>query len=330
VKVKQKPRNLLILALVSAGLAQTSSAHAAEPYPTRPVRMLVPFAPGGGIDFLARVTAQELSDRLGRQFVIENQTGGGGAIASYTLANAKPDGYTIIFQSSSSAAVVPAVSKNLRYDPIKDFAPVSLVGALPLVLVVNKDLPVTDLQSFVELLRKNPGKHSYGTAGPATAIHLVTELFRLGTNTQIQHVPYRGMNPATQDVLAGNISMVIDAVPAQLGNINGGTIRALAVTANKRSGVLPGVPTMQESGLKDFDFLFWGAIYAPAGTPDEIVQKLSTTIGEIMRDEKVGKRLRDVGNEPIGSSPAELDKYWKSEIDLYRKIVTDAGIKLEQ
>ena len=155
-KANQKPRNLLILALVLAGLAQTSSARAAEPYPTRPVRMLVPFAPGGGIDFLARVTAQELSDRLGRQFVIENQTGGGGAIASYTLANAKPDGYTIIFQSSSSAAVVPAVSKNLRYDPIKDFAPVSLVGALPLVLVVNKDLPVTDLQSFVELLRKNP------------------------------------------------------------------------------------------------------------------------------------------------------------------------------
>ncbi len=329
-KAKQKRRNLLMFALVLAGLAPTSSARAAEPYPTRPVRVLVPFAPGGGIDFLARVTAQELSDRLGRQFVIENQTGGGGTIASYTLANAKPDGYTIIFQSSSSAAVVPAVSKNLRYDPIKDFAPVSLVGALPLVLVVNKDLPVADLASFVELLRKNPGKHSYGTAGPATAIHLVTELFRLGTNTQIQHVPYRGMNPATQDVLAGNISMVIDAVPAQLGNINGGTVRALAVTANKRSSVLPNVPTMQEGGLKDFDFLFWGAIYAPAGTPDEIVQKLSATIGEIMRDEKVAKRLRDVGNEPIGSSPAELDKYWKSEIDLYRKIVTDAGIKLEQ
>ena len=147
--------------------------------------MLVPFAPGGGIDFLARVTAQELSDRLGQQFVIENQPGGGGTIASYTLAIAEPDGYTIIFQSSSSAAVVPAVSKNLRYDPIKGFAPVSLVGALPLVLVVNKDLPVTDLKSFVELLRKHPGKYSYGTAGPATAIHLVTELFRLGTDTQI-------------------------------------------------------------------------------------------------------------------------------------------------
>jgi tripartite-type tricarboxylate transporter receptor subunit TctC len=321
---------LAVLALVLAGVGPGLAALAAEPYPTRPVRMLVPFAPGGGIDFLARITAQELSARLGQQFVIENQTGGGGAIASYTTANAKPDGYTIIFQSSSSAAVIPAVSKNLRYDPINSFTPVSLVGALPLVLVVNRDLPVTDLRSFVELLRKNPDKHSYGTAGPATAIHLVSELFRLGTNTQIQHVPYRGMNPATQDMLAGNISMVIDAVPAQLGNISAGVVRALAVTANKRSSVLPNVPTMQEGGLKDFNFLFWGAIYAPAGTPEEIVQKLSTTISEIMRDEKVTKRLRDVGNEPIGSSPVELSAYWKSEIDLYRKIVSDAGIKLEQ
>jgi tripartite-type tricarboxylate transporter receptor subunit TctC len=150
----------LSIAMVLAGLVSTSFALAAEPYPTRAVRMLVPFAPGGGIDFLARVTAQELSDRLGQQFVIENQTGGGGTIASFTLANSKPDGYTIIFQSSSSAAVVPAVSKNLRYDPINAFAPVSLVGALPLVLVVNKDLPVTDLKSFVELLRKNPGCRS--------------------------------------------------------------------------------------------------------------------------------------------------------------------------
>jgi tripartite-type tricarboxylate transporter receptor subunit TctC len=328
--MKNKLPNILIAVFVWSGFFPAPLTLAAEPYPTRPVRMLVPFAPGGGIDFLARVTAHELSDRLGQQFVIENQTGGGGTIASYTLANAKPDGYTIIFQSSSSAAVVPAVSKNLRYDPIKGFAPVSLVGALPLVLVVNKDLPVTDLKSFVELLRKHPGKYSYGTAGPATAIHLVTELFRLGTDTQIQHVPYRGMNPAIQDVLAGTIAMVIDAVPAQLGGINGGTVRPLAVTANKRSSVLPNVPTMQESGLKDFDFLFWGAIYAPAGTPDDIVQKLSVTIGEMMRDEKLVKRLKDVGNEPIGSTPAELDKYWKSEIELYRRIVTDAGIKLDQ
>ena len=228
--------------------------------------MLVPFAPGGGIDFLARVTAQELSDRLGQQFVIENQTGGGGTIASYTLANAKPDGYTIIFQSSSSAAVVPAVSKNLRYDPIKEFAPVSLVGALPLVLVVNKDLPVTDLEELRRAVAQEPGqvqlrhgrsrdrhpsrhravsaRHRYANPARAVPRHESGDPGRArGQPLPWSSMPFPRSSAASTAERSGR----------------------LAVTANKRSSVLPNVPTMQESGLKDFDFLFWGAIYAPAG-----------------------------------------------------------------
>jgi tripartite-type tricarboxylate transporter receptor subunit TctC len=322
-------RGLLLTAALLPGMFPALCASAAEIYPTRPVRVIVPFAPGGGIDSLARLTALELGSRLGQQFIVENQSGGGGSIGSQMLATSKPDGYTLIFQASSSAAVAPAASKSLRYDPIRAFAPVSLVASFPTVLVVNKSLPVTDLRSFVELLRSAPGKYSYGTAGPATISHLTSELFRLKTKTQIQHVPYRGMTPAIQDVLAGNITFTIDAVSAQLGNINAGLVRPLAVTSEKRSNLLPDVPTMGESGLREVGIVLWGAVYAPADTPDEIVQKLSAAYREIVRDPKIARRLSDLGIEPIGSSPAELDKYWKSEIELYRRIIADAGITLE-
>lgn len=322
-------RVLLIVASLIAGLASTSLVSAAEPYPTRPVRLLFPFAPGGGLDFLARVVAGELGSRLGQPFIVDNQSGGGGTIGSYTLARSNPDGYTLILQASSSAAVAPAAMKSLPYDPIKAFAPVSLVGTLPLVLVVNKDLHVADVPALVQLLRSAPDKYSYGTAGPATISHLTTELFRLKTNTQIRHVPYRGMTPASQDVLAGNITMVIDAVGAQLGSINAGLVTPLAVTTRTRSSLIPNVPTMEESGVKDFNIQLWGAIYAPAATPDDIVQKLSAAIAEIVRDPKIATQLRKMGIEPVGSTPAELDSYWKSEIDLYRNIITAAGIKLE-
>jgi tripartite-type tricarboxylate transporter receptor subunit TctC len=322
-------RTALLFVSLFGALTAGSSVSTAEPYPTRPVRVIVPFAPGGGIDFLARLTASELGSGLGQQFIVENQSGGGGTIGTQALANAKPDGYTIIFQASSSAAISPAVSKTLKYDPIKAFAPVSLVAFFPTVLVVNKNLPVTDLRSFIELLRSAPGKYSYGTAGPATLSHLTSELFRLKTNTQIQHVPYRGMTPALQDVIAGNITFTIDSISAQLGNIGGGLVRPLAVTSEKRSSLLPDVPTMEESGLKEVGVVLWGAIYAPAGTPDEIVQRLSAAYAEIVHSPKIVRRLQEMGIEPVGSSPAELDKYWKSEIDRYRSIVTEAGISLQ-
>ena len=262
--------------------------------------------------FPARVTAQELSDRLGRQFVIGLKAA---AAPSLPIRSRTPNRTaTRSFSRRPRRRSCPGVEEP-EVRPDQGLCRCS-VGALPLVLVVT-GIPVTDLQSFVELLRRI-GKHGYGTA----------DRRQPSTSSPNYSVGHQHANPAR--AVPGHESGDPRRACRQLGNINGGTVRALAVTANKRSSVLPDVPTMQESGLKDFDFLFWGAVYAPAGTPDEIVQKLSTTIGEIMRDEKVGKRLRDVGNEPIGSSPAELDKYWKSEIDLYRKIVTDAGIKLEQ
>jgi tripartite-type tricarboxylate transporter receptor subunit TctC len=322
-------RTGLLCVSLFAALGSGLRVSAAEPYPTRPIRVIVPFAPGGGIDFLARLTASELGSRLGQQFIVENQSGGGGTIGTQAVANAKPDGYTIIFQASSSAAISPAVSKTLRYDPIKAFAPVSLVAFFPTVLVVNQNLPVTDLRSFVELLRNAPGKYTYGSAGPATLSHLTSELFRLKTNTQIQHVPYRGMTPAIQDVIAGNITFTIDSISAQLGNISGGLVRPLAVTSERRSSLLPDVPTMEEGGLAEVSIVLWGAIYAPAGTPDEIVQRLSSAYGDIMRDPKIVTRLQELGIEPVGSSPAELDQYWKSEIERYRSIVAEAGITLQ-
>lgn len=316
---------------LAIGLASHASASAqgSGNYPDRPIKLVVPFAAGGGIDQTARIVAQRMSEELGQQVVIENQGGGGGTIASSNVARAIPDGYTLIYHSVSSAVVNGVVYKNLNYDPVNGFAPVSLATRFPLVLIVNPKVPAKTLPEFIALLKKEPNKLNYGSSGPGSAIHLAAELFKSTAKVDIAHVPYRGTSAALTDLLAGNIQMLIDGVPPQVGNIESGNVRALAVTTTTRSEALPDVPTMIEAGVPGYDIPFWTAIFAPANTPKPIIDRLQSAAAKAVRHPETQKRLKDIGTEGVGSTSEELDKFWKDQIALYSGIVKSSGIRLD-
>ncbi|TAK80546.1 MAG: tripartite tricarboxylate transporter substrate binding protein [Betaproteobacteria bacterium] len=306
-----------------------SSAVSQSNYPTKPIRLVVPFAAGGGIDLMARITAQRLTEQLGQQVLVENQGGAGGTIASAAVARAAPDGYTFVFHSVSSAVVNAVVLTKLPYDPVNDFTPVTLAARFPLVMVINPDVPAKNVKEFVDLLKANPGKYSYGSSGVGTGIHLAGELFKSIAHVDIVHVPYKGTSAVMADLLAGRVSMLIDGVPPQVKNIKAGKVRALAVTTTRRSEVLPEVPTMIESGVPGYDIPFWTAIFAPAKTPAAIVEKIAAETGKAMKHPDAVARLKQVGAEGVGSTPAELEHFWKQQLALYGKIVKDSGIKLQ-
>src|SRR6478609_6827771 len=310
----------LALLLSCAALAMPADrARAQNDYPSRPIKMIVPFPPGGGIDMTARIAAQKLGDVLGQQIVIQNQGGGGGAIGTDAVAKADPDGYTLLYHSTTGI-VHAAVTAKLPYDWLNDLVPVSIATRFAPVMIVSPTLPVKNLQDFIALLKANPGKYSYASSGTGTAVHLAEELFRQKAGVEIVHVPYRGTAAAMPDLLTGRVAMMIDGVPVQTKNILGGTVRALAVTTDTRSPALPDVPTMKESGL-DYVVPFWTAIYAPARTPNAIVEKLAAAIGKAMKADDVSKRLAEVGTEAVGSTTAELDALTRQQYSLYRGIV---------
>src|SRR4051812_21188173 len=287
-----RARALLSLVWLVCGVA---TAAAQADFPSRPIRMIVPFPPGGGIDTTARITAQKLSDVLGQQIVIENQGGGGGAIATNAVTKAEPDGYTLLYHSTTGI-VHAAVTPKLPYDWLKELAPISITTRFAPVMVVSPTLPVKDLKEFIALLKANPGKYSYASSGTGTAVHLAEELFRQKAGVDIVHVPYRGTIAAMPDLLTGRIAMMIDGVPVQTKNIQAGTVKALAVTTDTRSSVLPDVPTMKEAGL-DYVVPFWTAVYAPVRTPQAVIDKLAAAINKAMRSDEVTKRLAEVGTE---------------------------------
>ena len=322
-----KPLIRWTAALALAATA-TLPARAADAFPTRSVRLLVPFSPGGGIDQLARIAAVKMSEDLKQQVVVENMAGAGGAIAAKTVANATPDGYTLIFNSSSAVATGLLGKQRLGFDPVKDFAPVSLVARFPLVMVINPKVPARNMKEFVDLLKKNPDKYNYGSSGNGTAIHLASELFKTQAGVSMQHVPYKGTAAAMQDLLGGRIHMMLDGVPPQIGNIHEGRVRALGVTTTERSDMLPEVPTVAEA-VPGYAFPFWVAIYAPAGTPRPVLDRLSAAVAAAAKDPQSRQRFKDAGSEAVGSTPAELDAFWKQQIDLYSGIVSKTGIKLD-
>src|SRR5882724_7851018 len=310
---------LLLLCLAGCVSMAVGPAAAQSDFPTRPIRMIVPFPPGGGIDTTARIAAQKLSDVLGQQIVIENQGRAGVAIATKAVAKAEPDGHTLLYHSTTGI-VHAAVTAKLPYDWLQDLAPVSITTRFAPVMIVSPTLPVKDVADFIALLKANPGKYSYASSGTGTAVHLAEELFRQKAGVDIVHVPYRGTIAAMPDLLTGRIAMMIDGVPVQTKNIQAGTVRALAVTTDTRSPVLPDVPTMKEAGL-DYVVPFWTAVYAPARTPRSIVDKLAAAIAQTMKNAEVTKRLAEVGTEAVGSTPAALDALTRQQFSLYRGIV---------
>jgi tripartite-type tricarboxylate transporter receptor subunit TctC len=301
-------------------------AGAQDAWPNRPIKLVVPLTAGGGVDMMARITAQHLSSQLGQQVVVENQGGAGGTLAANMVARSRPDGHTLIFQSVSAAVVNALVYKNLPYDPIKDLIPVTLAVSFPLVLIVNPDLPAKDLGELIRLLKANPGKYSYGSSGVGTMPHLAGELFKSMAGVDVVHVPYRGNSAIMADLLAGRVAMMYDGPPTQLGNIQSGKVRALAITTVERSQVLPDVPPLADT-LPGYAIPFWTAIFAPANTPKDIVERIAAETKKAMQHADVVRRLGEIGAVGIGSSPQELDRFWRQQLDYLGKVVKDANIK---
>lgn len=308
--------------LLLAGVVQAQGA-----YPNKPIRMVMPFAAGSGFDSIVRITSQKMSEELGQQVIVDNQGGAGGTIASSAVSRAAPDGYTLIFHSVSTAAVLPAAYKDLKYDT-RAFVPVSLVSDYPLVMAVHPDVPAKTVAEFTALLKARPDAYSYASSGIGTGLHLAAELYKISAGVEIQHIPYKGTGPAETDLLAGRTQMMFAAVPSFVPKIRAGTLRALAVTTTTRTPALPGVPTMIESGLAGYNVPFWNGIYAPPGTPKAIVDRIAATAAKAMRDPATQAKLRELGANPIGSTPEELDKFWKEQLALYEQIAQKANVKL--
>lgn len=298
-------------------------------YPNRPIRLIVPFAAGGGVDLMARLAAQALSEELKENVIVENQPGASGTLATMNVAKADPDGYTLMFHTTSSSVINAVTFTNLKYDPLKALVPVTLVSQFPLAVFTYPKLPAKNMAEFVALLKANPGKYNYGSSGYGSIVHLGAELFKSLAHVDIKHIPYKGNAPALTDLLAHRIEMIIDGVPPQVANVEAGKIRALAVTTAKRSDKLPNVPTMIESGIAGYELSFWTAIFAPAGTPKPIVDLIASKLGDAMKKQKLIARMKDLGADGVGSSPEALDRFWHQEIDRYRKIVETSGIRLE-
>jgi len=313
----------LLLAAIIATAAQ------AQTYPSRPIRLVVPFPPGGSTDILARALAQKLSEGLAQAVVIDNRPGAGGSIGSEAAAKAAPDGHTLMMGHLGTLAVNPAIYKNLPYDPVKSFAPVSLMAIVPSVLVVNPQVPAASAAELIAYARANPGKLAYGSAGAGSTSHLTTEYFKLATGTDILHVPYKGIGPMLTDLISGQLSMGINGAPAVMSHVNSGRLRALAVTGIARLPSLPQIPTLDESGVKGFDASGWYGIVVPAGTPREIVMKLNAEIRRIMQTPDLRARLDNEGAIPAAGSPEEFSAFIVSEIARWGAVLKRAGIQAQ-
>ena len=317
-----RPPRTVLAGLVAASLVMTAAFQPtlAQDFPTRSIELIVPVAPGGGLDLHSRILADQLSTQLGQSVVVVNRAGAAGTLGAANVAQAAPDGYTILLQSVSTAVAVVHTMDNLTYDPVKDLAPVSLMASFPLVMTANKDLPANTLSEFIELLKANPGKYSYGHSGVGSQLELVGEFFKAQTGTDIVGIPYQGTGPILPDLLSGRVSVMFNGLPAEIDRIKNGEVKAFAVTSSDRSPAAPDIPALKET-FPEFAMPFWIGIYAPAGTPEPIINKLSSEIAIAMQSDAVKGRLYDMGSESIGSTPEELDTYWHEQLALYGAVV---------
>jgi tripartite-type tricarboxylate transporter receptor subunit TctC len=315
--------------LVAALLLFLASAlAAAQDWPSRPVRLILPFPPGGGTDILGRLIAERLSASLGQPVVTENRGGAGGNVGAEAAARSAPDGYTIVLVAPS-LAISPTLYSKINYDPVKDFAPVSLVATVPNLMITQPSLPAQNLQEFIAYAKGRPGALNFGSGGAGTSNHLAGELFNIVAGTKLVHVPYKGVNLAMQDVLAGNVHLVFIGIPAAAPHIKAGKLRALALVAPQRSGALPDVPTVAEAGLGDFEVTTWYGVLAPAGTPRSIVGRLNAELVKIMHSPELKEKLAATGTEPFTSTPEEFAAYIKREIAKWGDVIRKSGAKAD-
>lgn len=319
----------MLFAAIGIAIADYASAALAQGWPERPVTVIVPFAAGGNTDGIARMAAQRLSDAFGKPFVVENRPGAGGAIAAEMLKRAPPDGYTLFMAALPVMAIVPAMSK-VRYDSQRDFAPISNIATNPFALVVNKDIPVKTLQEFVDYVRAHNGQLSYGSAGVGSLNHLSMALFLKRAGLEMIHVPYKGNAPALSDVVAGHIPAMFSNLSDALSQAKGGTVRMLAISAERRSPLAADVPTVAESGYPNFNVLTWNGLMAPAGTPRDIIERIAHEITAAVKDPKFASQLADYGVDPLGNTPAEYQAMLASDIPIWAEAVDVAGVKLQE
>ncbi len=315
--------------LLLIGLAFAVVAAHAQQFPSKPVRIINPFAPGGATDIIARTMAQKLTEAWGQAVVVENRAGASGAIGVEMVAKSPPDGYTLLIATQTTHAANPALYPKLPYDAAKDFAPLTLAGSTPLALMVKPSLPVSSVKELIDFAKKNPAKLVYASGGNGTSQHLTAELMKSMSSTYMLHIPYRGAGPAMTDLLGGQVDLMFDNLPTALPHIKAGKLRGLAVTTAARSPLAPELPTMAESGLPGFELSTWFAFFAPAGTPRAVVDKISGDMRRVLMQPDMKERLAAIGVDVRATTPDELATFQRAELAKWGKIVKDSGAKVD-
>ena len=319
-----KIRTFLALALLAfASLAR------ADDYPAKPIRFVVPYPAGGPLDTVARLLGQKVSESMKQPVIVDNRPGAGGNIGADFVAKAAPDGYTILMGAVATHAINPTLYGHIPYDPVADFMPITQVASTPNVLVVNPSLPAKSVREFIAYAKANPGKLNFGSGSTGSAGHLAGELFKTMAGVAMTHVPYKGAGPAMQDLVAGQIQLMFDNLASSFGQIRAGKVRALAVTTAKRTSLAPDLPTIAESGLPGFDINTWFGVFAPAKTPQPIVDRLHAELTRALAMPDVRQKMVDLGAEPVGSTPAEFAAYIRSERDKYARVIKASGAKVD-
>lgn len=318
----------LLLRAVAASFALTLTAvtmSAAAAYPEKSIRMIVPYPPGGITDIVGRAVAERLSKTLGQPIVVDNRAGAGGTIGATLGARSTPDGYTLFVGTSATNGTNPSTYKNLSYKPETDFAPVALVATAPLMIIVNPSVPAQTLAEFIAYMKSNPNKINFASTGNGGSVHLTSELFAMQTGTKMQHIPYKGSSPALTDLMGGQVQVMFDNVPSAAPLAKSGKVRALAVTSTKRTALAPDTPTVAESAVPGFESLSWIAVFAPAGTPAEIVRKLNEAINKALKHPDLLSTFQKAGLDPVGGTPEDLAKYQTAEIAKWSNVVKTIG-----
>jgi len=324
------PRYKLILwAVLSMPLSCSLAFAASEPWPAEPIRLVIAYSPGGSTDVAGRLLAKRLSETMGQQVVVENRPGAGGTIGAAYVARSKPDGYTLLMAASPEVSIAPVTMKQMPYDPLKDLAPISLVGKMPFLLLVNPDLPVETLADLIAYAKANPDKLNYSSFGNNTSNHLVGEQFKMATGIRATHVPYKGSGPSIADLIGGRVQYTFDSATAPLAQVQAGKLRALAVTTSERLENAPSIPTMAEAGLPGFLAGSWYGLLAPAGTPQPIIDRLNAETRAALNSAELKKSFSTSNIVPAPGSPGEFRDYIESEIVKWRSLAAQVGIEAQ-
>jgi len=319
----------LTLRLLISIVALAAQAAFGQGYPAKPIHLIVPFPPGGPTDIVGRLVGQKVSEGLGQPVIVENRPGAGGTVGSSAAAKARPDGYTLLYGSTSTLAIAPALYHDLAYDPRSAFAPISLVSRGAIIAAINAQVPARTLQEFIALVKKTPGKLSYSSAGSGTPPHLAAELFKSIAGVDLLHVPYKGGAPAINDLVGGQVQAIFEGEVVLLPHIKSGRVRALAITGTKREAELPDVPTFAEAGLPKYDAYFWSGLVAPAGTPAPVIEKLNSVLVQALNAPDAREALKRQGLEPAGTTAQQFAAFISGEVERWGRVARDSGAKLD-